>query len=81
MHRSTWVGTVNLLEVAQKLDARVLFASSGGALYGRNAPIPSGEGVPPLPESPYGIAKYCAEQYIELFNRFAPDAAHHPAAG
>jgi UDP-glucose 4-epimerase len=63
------VGTVNLLEAARKVDARVLFASSGGALYGRNAPIPSGEGVPPLPESPYGIAKYCAEQYIELFNR------------
>ena len=63
------VGTVNLLEAARKVDARVLFASSGGALYGRNATIPSGEGVPPLPESPYGIAKYCAEQYIELFNR------------
>ena len=63
------VGTVNLLEAARKVDARVLFASSGGAIYGRNAPIPSGEGVPPLPESPYGIAKYCAEQYIELFNR------------
>lgn len=63
------VGTVNVLEAARKVDARVLFASSGGALYGRDAPIPSGEGVPPLPESPYGIAKYCAEQYMELFNR------------
>lgn len=62
------VGTVNLLEAARKVGARVLFASSGGALYGRNATIPSGEGVPPLPESPYGIAKYCAEHYIELFN-------------
>ncbi len=63
------VGTVNVLEAARQADARVVFASSGGALYGRDAPIPSLEDVLPLPESPYGIAKYCAEQYIGLFNR------------
>jgi UDP-glucose 4-epimerase len=62
------LGTVNLLEAAQAAGARVLFASSGGALYGRDAPIPSREDVLPLPESPYGIAKYCAEQYIGLYN-------------
>ncbi len=63
------LGTVNLLEAARMAGARVLFASSGGALYGRNAPIPSLEDVLPLPESPHGIAKYCAEQYIGLYNR------------
>jgi UDP-glucose 4-epimerase len=63
------VGTVKVLEAARSVDARVMFASSGGAIYGRNAPIPSGEDVLPLPESPYGIAKYCAEQYIGLYNR------------
>jgi UDP-glucose 4-epimerase len=63
------VGTVNVLEAARSVHARVLFASSGGALYGRDAPIPSREDVLPLPESPYGIAKYCAEQYIGLYNR------------
>ena len=63
------VGTVNVLEAGRAIDARVLFASSGGALYGRNAPIPSREDVLPLPESPTGIAKYCAEQYIGLYNR------------
>ncbi len=63
------VGMVNLLEAARLADARVVFASSGGALYGRDAPIPSREDVLPLPESPYGIAKYCAEQYIGLYNR------------
>ncbi len=62
-------GTVNVLEAARAAGARVLFASSGGALYGRDAPVPSPEDVPPLPESPYGIAKYCAEQYIGLYNR------------
>src|SRR6516164_1508284 len=63
------VGTVNVLEAAREVGARVLFASSGGALYGRDAPIPSWEDVLPLPESPYGIAKYCAECYIGLYNR------------
>src|SRR5439155_13454808 len=63
------LGTVNLLEAARQAGARVLFASTGGALYGRNAPIPSREDVLPLPESPYGIAKYCAECYIGLYNR------------
>lgn len=63
------VGMVNVLEAARIAGARVLFASSGGALYGRDAPIPSREEVLPLPESPYGIAKYCAEQYIGLYNR------------
>jgi UDP-glucose 4-epimerase len=63
------VGTVNVLEAARVSGARVLFASSGGALYGRDAPIPSREEVLPLPESPYGVAKYCAEQYIGLYNR------------
>lgn len=63
------VGTVNILEAARQTDARVLFASSGGAIYGRDAPIPSCEDVLPLPESPYGIAKLCAEQYIGLYNR------------
>jgi UDP-glucose 4-epimerase len=63
------VGTVNVLEAAREVGARVLFCSSGGALYGRDAPIPSLEDVLPLPESPYGIAKYCAEQYVGLYNR------------
>ena len=63
------VGTVNVLEAAREADARVLFCSTGGALYGRDAPIPSLEDVLPLPESPYGIAKYCAEQYVVLYNR------------
>ncbi len=63
------VGTVNVLEAARAAGARVLFCSTGGALYGRDAPIPSMEDVLPLAESPYGIAKYCAEQYVGLYNR------------
>ncbi|HEY2550420.1 MAG TPA: NAD-dependent epimerase/dehydratase family protein [Streptosporangiaceae bacterium] len=63
------VGTVNVLEAARLAGARVLFCSTGGALYGRDAPMPSLEDVLPLPESPYGVAKYSAEQYLGLYNR------------
>jgi UDP-glucose 4-epimerase len=63
------VGTINVLEAARRVGARVVFCSTGGALYGRDAPIPALEDVLPLPESPYGIGKYCAEQYVGLYNR------------
>lgn len=63
------IGTVNLLEAARAVGARVLFASTGGALYGEDAPVPSSESMPPAPGSPYGVAKYCAEQYLGLYNR------------
>jgi UDP-glucose 4-epimerase len=62
-------GTVNVLEAARVAGARVLFCSTGGALYGKDAPIPSLEDVLPLPESPFGVAKFCAEQYVRLYNR------------
>lgn len=63
------IGAINVLEAARAVDARVLMCSTGGALYGRDAPIPSLEDVLPLPESPYGIGKHCAEQYLGLYNR------------
>ena len=63
------IGTVNVLESARAVGARVLFASTGAVIYGRDAPIPSMEDVLPLPESPYGVAKHCAEQYVLLYNR------------
>jgi UDP-glucose 4-epimerase len=63
------VGTVNVLEAARAAGARVLFCSSGGAVYGQDAPIPSMEDVLLQPGSPYGIAKQCAEYYVGLYNR------------
>jgi UDP-glucose 4-epimerase len=63
------IGTVNVLEAARAVDARVVFSSTGGALYGKDAPVPSTESVSPEPESPYGSSKCCAENYIALYNR------------
>lgn len=63
------MGTINVLNAAQTVGARVLMASTGGAIYGRNAPIPTPESFIPEPEAPYGTGKYCGEQYIGLYNR------------
>jgi UDP-glucose 4-epimerase len=57
-------GTIQVLEAARSSDARVVFSSTGGALYGEAEVIPSPETTPALAMSPYGISKLCAEQYI-----------------
>ncbi|HEY0387235.1 MAG TPA: NAD-dependent epimerase/dehydratase family protein [Gaiellales bacterium] len=62
-------GTVEVLEAARSSDARVIFSSTGGALYGEADRIPSPESTPVAPMAPYGTSKLCAEHYIGLFNR------------
>jgi UDP-glucose 4-epimerase len=62
-------GTVEVLEAARLSDARVIFSSTGGALYGEAARVPSPEDEPALAMSPYGISKLGGESYIGLFNR------------
>jgi UDP-glucose 4-epimerase len=62
-------GTIQVLEAARSCDARVVFSSTGGALYGEADVIPSPETTPVLAMSPYGISKLCAEQYVGLSNR------------
>ena len=62
------VGTVNVLAAAERTEAQVVFASSGGAGYGE-CPGPVAEDFPFLPLSPYGIAKKCGEEYLAGWNR------------
>ena len=62
-------GTINVLQAALAVGARVVFASTGGAIYGDDAPRPTPESAACKPEAPYGTAKLCAEEYVRLFNR------------
>ena len=48
---------------------RVVFASTGGAIYGEAQTIPATEDHPVAPEAPYGLSKFCAENYCALFTR------------
>jgi UDP-glucose 4-epimerase len=62
-------GTIAVLECARSTGARVVFSSTGGALYGEAEMIPSPEATEPAPMSPYGTSKHGAELYLGLFNR------------
>lgn len=63
-------GSLNLLEMCVKHDVKkIIFASTGGAIYGSPEPLPASEDCIPKPESPYGTSKLCVEQYIMLYNR------------
>nr|MDO8112849.1 GDP-mannose 4,6-dehydratase [Candidatus Sigynarchaeota archaeon] len=61
-------GTVNLLEImrAKKIPCMV-FASSGGTLYGDTTQFPTPETVPLKPISPYGASKAAAEMYMSAY--------------
>ena len=63
------IGTINVLEAARACAARVVFASTGGAIYGETENRPTPETAPTEPEAPYGTAKLCAEEYLRLSNR------------
>ena len=62
------LGTVNVLQACAVAGVRrMVFASSGGALYGDCDEIPTPEGHPPRPASNYGAAKGAAELYGEAY--------------
>jgi UDP-glucose 4-epimerase len=62
------VGTIRVLEAARAHGTHVVFASTGGAIYGEcNGPAP--EATERHPVSPYGISKLAGEEYIAGWNR------------
>jgi len=64
------LGGLNLLRKAVDYGTRkVIFISTGGALYGEPDVIPAPETHPIRPLSPYGTSKYCFEQYLGTFQR------------
>jgi UDP-glucose 4-epimerase len=63
------LGTINLLEGAREIGVRkVLFASSGGAVYGEQDEFPAAETHPKRPLSPYGITKETGEHYLFYYH-------------
>jgi UDP-glucose 4-epimerase len=68
--RTNVEGTINVLSAAQAHGVRRLVnTSTGGAIYGEGQIIPAPEDHPVAPESPYGLSKFCAENYCALFTR------------
>lgn len=61
-------GTLNVVEAAGECGASVVFTSTGGALYGDDAPMPTAEERIPAPLSPYGASKWAAEAYVKTWS-------------
>jgi UDP-glucose 4-epimerase len=68
------VGTIRVLEAARTHGTHVVFASTGGAIYGE-CEEPAPELAERCPVSPYGISKLAGEEYVAGWNRLY--GAHH----
>jgi UDP-glucose 4-epimerase len=88
-------GTLHILEAAKRHAAPVVFTSTGGAIYGNEAPIPTPEDRIPAPLAPYGASKWAGEAYLltwshatgtphavcRLGNVYGPRQSPHGEAG
>jgi UDP-glucose 4-epimerase len=63
------LGLLNLLEAARGGSLQqVVFASTGGAIYGEQDTFPADEKHPARPVSPYGVAKLASERYLFFYH-------------
>ena len=63
------ISTVRMLEgITSESGARLIFASSGGAIYGNPRSSPTAESCPTNPISSYGVVKLAIERYIDTFS-------------
>jgi UDP-glucose 4-epimerase len=60
-------GTLNVLEASKRHRAPIAFTSTGGALYGNEAKIPTSETSLPAPLAPYGASKWAGEAYVNTW--------------
>ena len=63
-------GTFNVCRTAGELGAQVIFASTGGAIYGNAAPLPTPETHVPEPLAPYGASKLAGEAFVGTQSRY-----------
>jgi UDP-glucose 4-epimerase len=64
------LGSLNLLQAAAASGVeKIIFASTGGAMYGNGVPLPAREEDRPQPEAPYGIAKLAVEHYMHFYHQ------------
>lgn len=63
-------GSIKLLELCRRYGTkRVIYASTGGAIYGEPEYMPADENHPISPVCQYGISKHTVEHYLELYHK------------
>jgi UDP-glucose 4-epimerase len=64
------LGSLNIFRSAGKNGIeRIIYSSTGGAVYGDPKELPCKEGSPIDPLCPYGVSKYGAENYLKMFSK------------
>jgi UDP-glucose 4-epimerase len=64
------LGFIHLLEACKNAGVKkVLFASSGGAVYGEQEVFPAAESHVTRPASPYGVSKLAGELYLSYYHQ------------
>ena len=64
------IGGLNLINICKKYEVKkIIFASSGGTVYGEQKVFPADESHPLGPISPYGVAKLTTEHYLYYYLR------------
>ena len=64
------LGSLKLLIESQRAGVRrIIYASTGGAMYGEPQSLPVEESHPVAPECAYGVSKHTVEHYLELYRR------------
>lgn len=72
---SNLIPTVRLLEAMVETGcSRIIYLSSGGAVYGNPSQVPTGEDAPLAPISSYGVIKSVIERYLQYFGRYGINA-------
>lgn len=61
------IGSLTLLELAKDLGAKIVYASTGGAVYGEPEYLPVDEKHPIRPISPYGASKHHVEHFLYIY--------------
>ncbi|XOA42577.1 MAG: NAD-dependent epimerase/dehydratase family protein [Candidatus Nealsonbacteria bacterium] len=69
MDMDSIVGSLNILQNAKNYGVKKIVFSSSGFIYGNNPNLPVKENAPFEPASPYAVAKYAVEKYLEFFKR------------
>ncbi|MBI3291137.1 NAD-dependent epimerase/dehydratase family protein, partial [Candidatus Falkowbacteria bacterium] len=61
------LGSINVLENAKENKVKKVIFASSAAVYGDTDQLPTPEGHPTLPPSPYGIGKLTVEKYLDYY--------------
>jgi len=71
------IGGLNLIEASRRFKVKKMIFVSSAAVYGEKCKIPLSENCPPNPVSPYGVAKFSFEKYLDCYGSLKKDPLNY----